>query len=268
MYLHTRLLRAAVCASFTLTAVALTGCSDAGTVTTNSTPAVAKGNWQIGSTVAAAARLASFSGELTPQAGTLTGIFHTQSATACSAPATSFEVAGAADSNNLVTLTGPLAGGTLTLTGTLAADGRSLANATYNVVGGACALPAKVTASAQAFTPITGHYTGNFGDASGQVAQVSATFAQSPAADPNGNFTLSGSATVTGDPCFPSAVPISDTQVTGGTFTFTYSANGNSVTANGNFSADAATLTVTGWTSAGTCGADTGVQSTMTRQAS
>ena len=251
MSMHYRLLRAALCASLSVPILLLSGCSDAGTVTQGP-----------------AAHLATLSGELTSQAGTLTAILHSQTAAACIAPRSSFELSGSADSNSLVTLTGPVADGTLTLTGTLAADGKSLLGASYTVVGGTCAFAQKVPATAQAFNPITGNYTGNFADTDGQVAQVTANFSQSTTPDANGDFTLAGTATVSNNPCFPSAVPISNTQVTGGTFTFTYAANGNSVTANGTFSADASTLNVTSWTSSGTCGPDTGVPSSMTRQGS
>ncbi len=269
MSLYFRLLRAALCASLSVPILLSTGCSGDSTVTANPNAIpLAKGNWQINSAASAAVKLPVFSGEFTTQAGTITGILHTQSGTACISPAASFELTGSADDKNLVTLAGPVAGGTLTLTGTLAADGRSLSTATYNVASGACGFAAKVEATAQAFTPITGNYAGTFADTDGQVAQVTANFSQSTTPDANGNFTLAGTATVSNNPCFPSAVPVTSTQVTGGTFTFTYAATGNSVTATGTFSPDANTLTVASWTSSGTCGADTGVQSTMTRQSS
>ncbi len=267
---HSRLLRAGFCASLSFPLLLAIGCSGDGTTTANpaATP-MAKGNWQINAAAAtSAAKLPVFSGEFTTQAGTITGILHAQAASACVSPTASFELTGSGGENNLVTLSGPVAGGTLTLTGTLAADGKSLTGASYNVVGGACALPAKVQATAQAFSPVTGNYTGNFADTDGQVAQVTANFSQSTTPDANGNFTLAGTATVSNNPCFPTAVPVSNTQVTGGTFTFTYAANGSSVTATGTFASDASTLTVTGWTSSGACGADTGVSSTMTRQGS
>ncbi len=266
MHLHHRRLRAALCASLSTSILFALGCSDAGTVTPNpAQPALVTGNWQVNSSSVAATRLPSFSGEFTTQAGKTTAIVHSQAATACVAPATSFDLAGSADGKGNLTLTGPVANGTLTLTGVIAADGKSLTGASYNVVGGACAFSQAAQANAQDFQPITGNYTGNFADVDGQVAQVNANFSQSTTPDANGNFTLAGSAAISNNPCFPTTVPVSNTQVTGGTFTFTYSADGSSVIANGTFSSDASTLTVTGWTSSGTCGADTGVQSTMTR---
>ena len=263
-----RFSRAVCSASFLLSLLLAAGCSDDGTVTQGTSPTMATGNWQVSSSASAAARLPVFSGEVTSKADAISGVFHTQSLGACVAPTSSFALSGSANSESLVTLSGPVANGTLTLTGTLAADGKALTGASYNVAGGACAMSAKVQATAQDFTAITGNYAGAFADLEGQVAQVTANFSQSTTPDADGNFTLAGTATVSNNPCFPVSVPISNTQVTGGTFTFTYAANGNSVTANGTFSSDASTLTVTNWTSSGGCGADTGAQSTMTRQGS
>ncbi len=240
----------------------LFGCSDDGTITSSgSAPVMATGNWQISASAGSAALLPSISGDFRTANGHITATAHAQTASACVSPKASFALAGTVDSKNAVTLTGPVAGGTLTITGTLAADGRSLTEAAYNVVGGTCALSARVTAQAQAFTPINGVYSGTFADPDGQLLNVSATLSQSPSADTSGNFTLSGAATLPSNPCFPTSVPISDTQVTGGTFTFTYATADNSVTATGVFSADASTLTVTNWVSSGTCGADHGTGS-------
>lgn len=268
MSIHRHLLRAAFCASLSLPLLFSAGCSDDGTVTTGSSTNLAKGNWQFSSGASAAAKLSSLSGELSTEGNTTSGTLHSQSANACIAPGTAFQVTGTITSENNLILSGPVAGGNITITGTLAPDGKSLSNASYNVTGGSCAFAQTAKATAQAFAAITGNYAGNFADTDGQVAQVTANFAQSTTPDANGNFTLAGTATVSNNPCFPSTVPVSNTQVTGGTFTFTYAANGNSVTAQGTFSSDASTLSVTRWISSGTCGADTGVASTMTRQGS
>ncbi len=267
MSLRQPLLRASVCASLSLPALLLAGCSDDGTVGATPTAAMAKGNWQIGSTASAAAQLPLLSGEFTTQAGKITGIVHAQAAGSCVSPKTSFELSGTTDAKNAVTLTGPVAGGTLTVTGTLAEDGKSLTSASYSVAGGSCALPSKVQATAQAFQAIDGNYSGTFSDPDGQVVTISAALSQSPSSDGDGNFTLSGTATLPNNPCFPTSVPISSTQVTGGTFTFTYATADNSVTSTGTFSPDASTLTITSWVASGTCGADHGTGA-MAKQAS
>jgi hypothetical protein len=162
----------------------------------------------------------------------------------------------------MTTVTGTnVAGGILTISGTLAANGKSFSNATYNVAGGSCAFAAAVTgATAQDYTPITGNYTGNFSDPNGQVLMVAASLTQSPSSDANGNFTLTGTGTFPSNPCFNSPVTVSNTQVTGGSFTFTDAdaTTQNSVTASGTFSTDGTTLTVTNWTLTGPCGPDSG----------
>ena len=196
-------------------------------------------------------------------------MLHTQGVSSCVAPSTPFEVSGAADSSGVLTLTGPLAGGTLTITGTLASDGKSLTEATYNVTGGSCGFVKPADATAQAFTPISGTYTGSFTDADGVVATVSANLSQSPSAATTGNYTLSGTATLPNNPCFSTQnLTVSNTQVTGGTFTFTFTDPNTSasVTASGTFSPDATTLTVAPWTLSN-CSTDTG-HGSMTQQSS
>jgi hypothetical protein len=135
-----------------------------------------------------------------------------------------------------------------------------LTNATYNVTGGTCALSAAVPATAQDYSSITGNYTGTFSDPDGNVITIASTLTQTPASDSNGNFQLSGSATFPSNPCFNSPVTVSNTQVTGGSFTLNYAdpTTLNSVVASGTFSTDGTTLTVTNWNLTGSCGPDSG----------
>lgn len=263
---HSSLRRATLCASLCLATFLTAGCSDDGIVTVNpNATALARGNWQISAASASSAPLSSFSGAFAAQDGKITALVHAQSTSACLTQDTPISLTGAEDKDSNVTLSGALAGGTLTVTGTLAADGRSLTNAAYSVKGGSCA-GSKAAATVQNYAAVNGNYAGNFADTAGQVAQVTANFSQSTTPDASGNFTLAGTASVSNNPCFPTSLPVANTQVTGGTFTFTYGTADNSVTASGTFSPDANTLTVTSWTLTGTCGLDTGVQSTMTRQ--
>lgn len=251
----------AVRSIFCLSALALGGCDGAFLTTKTPADAIAVGgNWQLRSSAVTAAKLNAFSGELTGSSASMSGIFHSDSASACVSPSNSFAVNGAADSKNMVTLTGSLAGGTLTVSGQLAADGRSLINPTYNVSGGSCAFATAATATATAYSPITGNYTGSFSDPGGQVITITASLTQTPASDPNGNFTLSGSGSFANNPCFSSPVAVSGSQVTGGSFNLTYadSTTQNSVNAMGTFSTDGTTLNVTQWTLTGPCGPDSG----------
>ncbi len=269
MPMHRRSRLAFAAAALSTLPLVLSGCS-AISATSMATPAAkaafAAGNWQFSSVAPAATHLPGISGELSGSAAAVTGILHAQLASACIAPFTTLTVAGSADAKGALTLTGPVAGGTLTITGILAADGRSLSDATYNVAGGTCAFAKPADALAQAYMPLSGAYAGTFRDSDGQIATVQATLTQSADANGDGNYTLTGSATPN-NPCFSTTVPISNTSVTGGNFTFTYTDpnTNSSVTANGTFSSDASALTVTNWTLSGPCGTDTGTGS-MTRQ--
>lgn len=261
---------AVLLATLSLTVPALTGCSGSFADIPNPQSAVSvKGNWQFASSSPAASRLPAFSGALTGTSLAIKGIFHSDSASACVAPNTSFDVSGGADLKNVVILTGGLAGGTLTVTGNLSDDGKSLSNTTYNVTGGTCAFTQAAAASAQAYADITGTYTGNFTTSGGDVIPVVANLTQAADSDGNGNFTLSGSGTFPYNPCFNSPVSVSNAQVTGGSFTMTYSdqTTGNQVTGTGTFTPDGTTLTVTGWGSSGPCGTGTGT-GTFTKQQS
>jgi hypothetical protein len=260
---------AAAAAATSLLSILLAGCNAALTpsaVTPQAIPVT--GNWQISSSAAAARALPAISGELSGSSAAITGILHAGAAATCVSPTTAFAVSGSADAQNVLTLTAlNVGGGTLTITGTLAADGKSLSGASYTVTGGACALPGAVKANAQVYSPVTGTYTGSFADSDGQAITVNASLTQTPNADTDGNFQLSGTGTFPQNPCFISPVTVTNSQVTGGTFTLTYadSTTANSVTATGTFSPDGTSLTVTQWTLTGPCGPGSGT-GLLTRQ--
>ena len=258
----------AIAASFVVSSFfGLAGCSSGLSPVSGVNAQSVSGNWQVSSVAASASKLPMLSGELTGSGSVVTGILHPGASAACVAPATVIEVSGNAGAENLLTLTGKVGGGTLTISGTLAADGKSMSGASYNVAGGSCAFVGKAAATAQAYSSVTGTYSGSFSDAGGQVISVVANLTQTPTSDTDGNFTLSGTGTFPNNPCFSSPVTVSNAQVTGGSFTLTYAdpTTQNSVTAAGTFSTDASTLTVTNWTLAGSCGPDSGT-GLLTRQ--
>jgi hypothetical protein len=222
---------------------------------------LASGNWQISSTDAHASQLSSLSGTLVSSGNTISGVLHPNADHGCIAPTQTIAVTGSADAQNNVTLNGAnVKGGTLTVTGTVAADGKSLTNAAYTVTGGTCAFSAEAAAQAQDFSSITGTYAGSFSDPDGQVISITASLTQTPSSDTSGNFQLSGTGTFPANPCFSSPVSVSDSQVTGGSFTLTYADahTSNSVTASGTFAQNGSALTVTNWTLTGSCGPDSG----------
>jgi hypothetical protein len=248
-------------------AFCLIGCSSSVAPLTAANPDALTGNWEVSSTTPSAGKLPMLSGELTGSTLAVTGIFHAASAGACVTSASAISLTGHADEKNVLTLTGPLAGGTLTISGNVAQDGKSLTGATYNVSGGSCAFTSTVAATAQAYSSVTGTYSGSFSDAGGPVITITADLTQTPASDTTGNFQLSGTGTFPNNPCFSSPVSVSNAQVTGGMFTLTYAdpSTQNSVTATGTFSPDASILTVTSWTLTGSCGPDSGT-GLLTRQ--
>ncbi len=251
-------------AGLALACVSLTGCGSALAPTTTTSAAISvTGNWQLASAAASATKLAAISGELTGTSSSITGILHadaSDASNACIAANAPFEVSGSANKANLVTLTGALANGKITITGTLAADGQSLVSPTYTVTGGTCAFAAPAAATAHFYSSISGNYAGSFSDPNGQVISITAALTQTPTSDTDGNFQLSGTGTMPNNPCFPTTVSVSNSQVTGGSFNLTYTdaTTQNSVNALGTFSTDGSTLTVTQWTLSGPCGSDTG----------
>lgn len=249
----------------------LAGCADDGVIYDTPQNPIS-GNWQV-STTSGSVPLPRISGSLVDSANnvasaTVTGILHADATTSCAKVSDLIAVTGSTDSKGVTTLTGPISGGTVTITGTLAADGRSLSNATMNISGGQCAFVSAAQATVQNYGSVSGTYTGSFVDASGPVMNVTATLSQSPDGDTNGNFTLSGSGSFGTNPCFISPVAVVNSAVSGGNFQLTYTDNtkGNSVTATGTFSVDGTTLTVTNWSLTGPCGADSGT-GTLTKQA-
>ncbi len=246
----------------------LIGCSGGILPLSNASTSAISGNWQISSTAPAASRLPILSGSLTGSSTNVTGIFHAGSSSACISPAAPITLAGHTDVENTVTLTGPVAGGTLTIAGTLSADGKSLSSAFYNITGGSCAFTGPADATAQSYSSVTGTYLGSFSDSEGPVLTVTANLMQSPDSNTSGNFQLSGTGTFPNNSCFSSPISISNSQVTGGSFTISYTdpTRLNTVTATGVFSPDANTLTITTWTlSGGNCLTDSGTGS-FTRQ--
>jgi hypothetical protein len=224
------------------------------------TPLAIAGNWQVSSTAAAAGVLPVLSGALDGTTSAVTGTFHPASANACVAPTTAIDVTGSADTKNFLTLKGNVAGGTLTVTGLVAADGKSLNDAAYTITGGRCAQKLH-SATAVSFSSVTGTYVGTLSDATGPVISVTANLVQTPDADTSGNFQISGTGSFANNECFNSPVTVASSQVTGGNLTLTYTdpVTRNSVTVSGTFSPDASTLAITSWKLSGsTCLADSG----------
>jgi hypothetical protein len=123
-------------------------------------------------------------------------------------------VTGTIDSTNNLTLTVPLGGsyGTATITATLGSNPQTLADGSYQVTGGSCALPATAMTIAQ-YAPTTGTYSGIFSIATAFSSGIPATevtvtavLSQSTTPDSSGTYypvtgtyTISGACTDSGN---------------------------------------------------------------------
>jgi hypothetical protein len=114
-------------------------------------------------------------------------------------------VTGTLDANNHLTLTAPIAGGTATITATLGSNPQTLADGSYQIVGGPCATSATPMTIAQ-YAPITGTYTGTFNlpggntniPVSGSDATVTVVLTQSTTPNATDGYPITGTFKVTG----------------------------------------------------------------------
>ena len=257
----------------------LAGCS-AGITNANSSSAYtdASGNWQFKSTATAAARLSSLGGSLTVNGTAVSGILHPLSATGqCLSTSTPVPVSGAIDLAGHLTITGPISRGTLTLSGTLSTDRKSLTSATYTVTGGDCAFPAAKSVfarddssnpvTAEQFQPVSGTYAGTLTTGDGETFSLSSTLTQTSQPDADGVYHVSGTATSPGNTCLPTSLPATASTIDGGSISTTYTdpSTGTSITATGSTSPDSATITIASWSITSVCGSDSGT-GTLTRQ--
>jgi len=249
----------------------LSGCSTQTTSTASTSTAFAQasGNWQFSSSATASARLSSFGGSLSVEGNTVTGTLHALSSKGqCVGTSIPLPVTGSIDGSRRLTLTGPLSGGTLNLSGTLAEDGKSLTGASYGVRGGACPLSTPTISArdsgapvtAQQYQPVSGTYTGTLTTSDGQTFTLTSNLTQTSQPDSNGVYHVSGTAASPGNTCVPNSLPATASTIDGGSISTTYTdpATGTSITASGTTSPDGQAITLSNWTIQSPCGSDTG----------
>ena len=146
-------------------------------------------------------------------------------------------VTGTLDSNNNLTLTAPVASGTATITATLGSNLQTLADASYQISGGGCAMSATPATIAQ-YAPLSGTYTGTFNYPNGSTnipvgsdSTVTLILTQSTTANANGGYPVTGTFITTGA-CTDSGTLVPSTA----------SGGGISPTSNGTVSAGTATI--------------------------
>jgi hypothetical protein len=198
------------------------------------------------------------------------GAYETVSAVArlngssCMSPTTDILLTGSVGGDNqMLLVSSPFGGTTLTLQGQVSGDGKSMAAATWSFAGGSCASLGQASVAATNYSSINGTYTGTFVDGSSTIA-VSSLLQQTSQPDLNGQFSLSGTTTFPNNNCFVDQPSIQTSLVTGNSLTMTYTdtASGTVLTAAGTFNSAASTLTITNWAiKGGSCNGDSGTGS-------
>ena len=163
-----------------------------------------------------------FIGALQSSGGTVTGTLHAISLSSCVLLTQDLPAMGTIDTNGNLTLSVPIAGGTATITSTIVTP-ESYTSGTWQVTGGACAMPATAIRMAQ-FAPATGTYTGvvNVLDTAtdlpvpGTATNLTAALMQSTTPNADGQFPLSGTITASG--ACTGTFPITNEVVSGGIF--------------------------------------------------
>jgi hypothetical protein len=196
------------------------------------------------------------------------GAYETVSAVArlngvsCVSPATDILLTGSVGGDNQMMLVStPFNGTTLTLQGQVTGDGKGIAGATWAFAGGNCNTLGKADVTATNYSNINGTYTGNFVDASNDQLAVSALLEQTTQPDLNGQFSLSGTASFPGNKCFAQQPTLTTSLITGNSLSMTYTdtASGAMLNASGTFNGAATQLTITNWSIAGgACNGDSG----------
>lgn len=187
----------------------------------------------------------------------------------CVSPTQDLPVTGILDAANHLTLTVPISGGTATISATLPQNSQTYTIGNWQIVGGACAMPATVIAIVQ-FAPVTGTYTGilNVLDLTtrlpvpGSATTVSAVLTQSTTPNADGQFPLSGTVTATG--ACSGSFPIVNEVVFGGEITPSFLTGFSTTIFLGSVEPSGATL-FGGFSSYSACGSQF-YQGTLTRQ--
>lgn len=194
----------------------LAGCG--GDVTVLGTPppsTLGSGNWEISGFYEQSSYFApySFGGSLVNAGGQIAGVFHAD--TSCfGSGATDIPYTGSGSGNGKVSLTSAaVSGQVVSVTGTLAADGQSMTNASFTVAGGCTGEIVSVTApngpGAEIATTAVRvpELTGVWREVSNDTLagpSLSEQLSQSGTPDAHGDYALSGTVAVQGSACFTS----------------------------------------------------------------
>jgi hypothetical protein len=166
------------------------------------------GNWEAigtsGIPPALTTPIAAFMGALQSSGGVVTGTLRAFDASNFLNPCVPYTQGLAAtgtlsSSGNLV-LTVPISGGTATITATFGSNLQTFTQGTWQISGGACAMPSTSMAINQ-FAPVTGTYVGTLTSSLGSPtvsSTITAVLTQSSTPNAEGQFPLTGTVTSSG----------------------------------------------------------------------
>jgi hypothetical protein len=166
--------------------------------------------------------------------------------------------------NQMLLVSSPFGGTTLTLQAQVSGDGKAMAGATWSFSGGNCGTLGKANVTATNYSSINGTYTGTFVEESGTQMAVSALLQQTSQPDLNGQFSLSGTTSFPSNGCFVDQLTMQTSDVTGSSLSMTYTdpASSATLTVVGTLNSPATQLTITSWSiQGGACNGASGTGS-------
>lgn len=222
---------------------------------------------QVGTSLSGNWAFAPSTAGVTLNLGFTQGAYETVSAIArlsgapCVSPATNILLTGSVGGDNqMLLISSPFNGTTLSIKGQVAPDGKGIAGASWSFAGGNCGTLGTADVTATDYSEISGSFAGNFVDGSGNQL-LTALLEQTTQPDQNGQFSLSGTATFPSNSCFVQQPTMTMSLVTGSSLSMSYEDPGSGavLTASGTFNSAATQLTIASWSiTGGSCNGDSG----------
>ena len=223
---------------------------------------------QVGTSLSGNWSFAPSSSSVVLNLGFMQGAYETVSAIAhlngssCVSPSTDILLTGSVGENEqMLLVSSPFSGTTMTLKGQVAGSGNGIAGASWSFSGGNCASLGTANVTATDYSAINGTYTGTFVDGTGTQLAVSSLLQQTSQPDLDGQFSLTGTAAFPNQNCFVNQPSVTTSMVTGSSLSMSYTdpLSSTVLTAVGTFNAQATQLTITSWSiSGGMCSGDSG----------
>jgi hypothetical protein len=194
--------------------VILFGCGGSGSGTTHVNPPPSyptlTGNWALTATSQVTKENYQIGGYITNTNGSVSGTLHLLNS-GCFTPTEDIPITGTVSTVGVVSATSSaVSSQVITLSGTVASE--TLSAGKYSITGG-CGNGDEGTVTGFVAPPYSNTYTGTFLSFSGLSIGTTITTTQS-GPDSNGFYSVSGSATFSGSPCFTSAT-ITSSMITG-----------------------------------------------------